>query len=63
MAPLFDYKCSQCDHVWEVLVKSSEVGTHSFCVKCGSEGQVQLSAHATYKIKGDNSASTRPKKG
>lgn len=33
--PLYEYKCSQCDHLFELLLRNSDE-TPGTCPKCGS---------------------------
>lgn len=63
--PIYEYRCAHCDTTFESLSMPSEArhgGT--ICPKCGTIGAERIpSTFGNYKIKGDNSASTRPIKG
>lgn len=63
MAPLYDFDCPVCHHRFETLIRKSEEFEEVQCPKCGGrELQMRISVPGTYQIKGDNSASTRPRK-
>jgi putative FmdB family regulatory protein len=60
--PLRDFFCYDCHKTFEALVRNSDELLEQKCIHCESTKlQLQLSAHSGYSIKGDNSASTRPK--
>lgn len=42
--PLFDYRCSQCNHSFELLVKSSTIPTCPACASTQVDKQVSLPA-------------------
>lgn len=57
--PFFRFKCNKCEHVYTELLKYGESST---CPACSSKDVVkQITAPGGYKIKGDNSASVKPK--
>jgi putative FmdB family regulatory protein len=61
MSPLYDYRCPNdaCDKRFESLTQPWEPVR---CPECFSYPcERQISAPSNYQIKGDNSASTRPK--
>ncbi len=35
--PLYEYKCSECEHVFEELVSASAIDSSPVCPSCGSE--------------------------
>jgi len=45
--PLYEYKCSECNLVFEELVKSAEGSESMPCVKCGKNAVRQISAVAS----------------
>lgn len=56
--PIYEYACMRCMRTWEVI------GWHGMnvrCEKCGDRAKRVPSAAGGYHIKGDNSASQRPK--
>lgn len=58
--PLKEIQCGDCGHVWETILGIGEPPEP--CVHCESTRVVTLpSSFGGYKIKGDNSASVRPK--
>lgn len=58
--PLKDVLCKECGHLWEEILNHWDDTPN--CVQCDStKTEKLLSAHAGYGIKGDNSASVRPK--
>jgi putative FmdB family regulatory protein len=60
--PLFDFKCKSCGHEFEAIQKND--AETILCPSCNTWFcEKLLSKVGTYFIKGDNSASTRPKKG
>jgi putative FmdB family regulatory protein len=62
MAPLYDFECVSCHHRFESLLRKPEEISEVACPQCGHEQlQMRFSAHAGYSIKGDNSASVRPR--
>lgn len=58
--PIYEYLCQWCGTTKEFIVKPGEI----YSVECPGcehpEMTRQMSAHGGYKIKGDNSASTKP---
>lgn len=62
--PLRDLICQDCGHVMEdILVQNQGDLDAEFCCKCESKKlQIAFSSPSTYFIKGDNSASVRPKR-
>jgi putative FmdB family regulatory protein len=48
--PLFDYECTSCGHVQELLVPSN-LDTDIPCSKCGAQSK-KLPSVASFKIKG-----------
>ncbi len=62
--PLYIFECTDCDKRFEALMKVDDgIEAAGPCPQCGST-QVQrcMSAPGFYSIKGNNSASTTPKK-
>ena len=39
--PIYEYRCPQCEHAFELLVKSAAQGSQSSCPSCGSQKIVQ----------------------
>lgn len=60
MTPLYTFYCENCKQETVTLVKVSE---RVECEGCNRMLTKRLSACISYKIKGDNSASTSPKRG
>lgn len=59
--PLFEYECMDCQHRFESLERNPDK-PEAYCPRCGfHQLQRLLTSHAGYSIKGDNSASVRPK--
>lgn len=60
--PIYEYKCKLCKEITESLMMPWEKKDESvICQKCGGRAYKIMSAHGGYDIKGDNSASERPK--
>jgi len=60
--PLFDFKCNNenCELLFEVFIKTG--GEVITCPACGTDDCVkQMNTYGGYHIKGNNSASQRPK--
>ena len=61
MPPIHDYECVTCHIRFEFSRLTSQDVPK--CPKCGSQQlELKVASHASYKIKGNNSASTTPKK-
>lgn len=59
--PIKEYVCTDCAYQFETVVKPGEAPDE--CPRCeGKQLQGCFSFPANYTIKGDNSASTRPKR-
>lgn len=60
--PIYAFHCRACDKPFESLMRPTDPVV---CPGCGAKEQADklITAPATYEIKGDNSASTRPKGG
>jgi putative FmdB family regulatory protein len=57
--PIYRFECNECKQEFESISKPFEPGQ---CPKCLTVNCTKLiSSHSNYEIKGDNSASTRPK--
>ena len=56
--PIFDLKCTSCDHEFESLCSSEKLTP---CPVCGAPTEQAISTFGGYTISGNNSASTRPK--
>ncbi len=63
--PLRDLVCQDCGHTMEdILIQNQRDLDAESCCKCeSSKLKIAFSSPSTYFIKGDNSASTRPKGG
>jgi putative FmdB family regulatory protein len=62
--PLRDIECQDCKHKFEVLLSQKDDIQELKCESCGSiQLQFCFSYPGDYQIKGNNSASTRPRKG
>lgn len=63
MPPIYDYLCKDCAHIFEEFISSRDSADHTLtCPHCETETAERLpSAPGGYHIKGDNSASVRPK--
>ncbi|MDZ7270423.1 MAG: zinc ribbon domain-containing protein [candidate division KSB1 bacterium] len=40
--PIYEYKCSSCGHVFDVLQKVGETGEHLRCPRCGAERPTRM---------------------
>lgn len=59
MSPIFEYECSMCGNRAEILRLSGSEAPEAVC--CKQPMERAISSPSNYQIKGDNSASTRPK--
>jgi putative FmdB family regulatory protein len=62
--PIFEVQCGDalCAHVFEVIAKSKEALASDSCPQCGYEKlEHLLTSPGGYHIKGNNTASQRPK--
>lgn len=65
--PLYDYECMECGKVVGFILKHGEQPNPFYCTIAADEERgcpmvKRISAHGSYSIKGDNSASITPKK-
>jgi putative FmdB family regulatory protein len=60
--PLYSFKCTDCEHEFDEIFRLSENSDSTDCPKCEGESFRVLTAPKSYTIKGDNSASTTPRK-
>jgi putative FmdB family regulatory protein len=61
--PLIEFECQECGAVFDSIISRKE-DEKVECPKCSSSlVKEQLSAPSNYYIKGNNSASTRPRTG
>jgi putative FmdB family regulatory protein len=58
--PIFDYQCTACPERIELFRRHSDAPTIG-CQKCGADMTKSVSSIGGYSIKGNNSASVRPK--
>lgn len=59
--PIYVYRCESCDKEVEHLLSRLEAeGADTLPCECLGQMTKQFTFHAGYKIKGDNSASTKP---
>lgn len=62
MTPMYDYKCDKCEKCFEELGSIRSDTQITKCPDCGADAQKQVVAIKSYTIKGDNSASTTPRR-
>lgn len=61
--PLFALKCRKCEYETDSLLKSKDEAATEACAQCGTVGMdTPLTSHGGYTIKGNNGASTKPRK-
>lgn len=61
--PTYDYKCLDCGHQFEQHVKLHDFHQNQKCEKCGSfNTQREVAAVKSYRVSGDNSSSTTPRR-
>ena len=59
--PIYEWHCPYCSKDFETISKPMAPAE---CPECRTKDCIRLiSSHSNYEIKGDNSASTRPKGG
>jgi putative FmdB family regulatory protein len=62
--PIKEFECEDCQTVYEALIRNTQDLKEVSCPKCSSiKAQVRLTFPSNYEIKGNNSASVRPKRG
>ena len=49
--PIYDYKCSKCEHQIEVIQKVNDE-PKTFCTKCKSESLKKLVSAPSFRLKG-----------
>ena len=49
--PIYDYKCSKCEHQIEVIQKVNDE-PRTFCTKCKSESLKKLVSAPSFRLKG-----------
>ena len=49
--PIYDYKCSKCEHQIEVIQKINDE-PRTFCTKCKSESLKKLVSAPSFRLKG-----------
>lgn len=62
--PIYDLNCADCGATYEYLLRKANEMADEECKACGSKKLSPSSAptaHGGYTIKGDNSASRRPR--
>jgi putative FmdB family regulatory protein len=60
--PIFLFVCDDCGRHFESIIKADEIKDQR-CIACNSEYVVRaITSHGDYAIKGNNSASTRPRR-
>lgn len=61
--PIREFECLECLSTFDTLVRNQADMEETRCPKCNSSQlESVLTVPGNYTIKGDNSASTRPKK-
>ena len=59
--PIFDFRCSECDHVFDELVKSADATEAVQCSKCGSKKVERLvSVFAASGSRSEGAGGPRP---
>lgn len=62
--PIYEFQCNSCGHIFEKIVGRHDRNTEDLaeCPHCNTQtGRYLPSAHGGYSIRGDNSASVRPR--
>jgi putative FmdB family regulatory protein len=61
--PILSFECLDCHKQYDSLVRNEDDKQHLECPSCHSENWQQcLTYPSNYEIKGNNSASVRPKR-
>lgn len=50
--PIYEYKCQECDHVFEDMVLSSKDSGPDKCPKCGAPNVSRLISGTNFQLKG-----------
>lgn len=60
--PIYEYLCSKCAYIFEEFVGHNDPEAHAECPHCEAPTATRLpSAIGAYHIRGNNSASVRPR--
>ena len=60
MSPIYSFRCSKCEHEYEQITNYNCDGVK--CPECGCpEWEKLITSFGGYQMRGDNSASVRPK--
>lgn len=61
--PWYEYSCPNCNIIFDMVRPISEWDKNGLCPECAyEECPKTVTAHGSYSIKGNNSASVTPKK-
>ncbi len=55
--PIFEFKCSKCEDLFEVLFKKNDEELEMKCPKCGSDDFERVMSSTHYSMSGSSSAS------
>ena len=58
--PIFEFKCIQCNEVFEFLFLSEEDKKEMKCPKCSSEDLERVMSTTNFSVKGSSSATSQP---
>ena len=51
--PMYQYRCTKCDHVFEKLVRMSAVLHKQDCPKCETVAEKQVTAPVGFDLRGE----------
>ncbi len=52
--PIFEFKCLQCGHIFEMLFRVSKEETHLVCPECGGDTLERVVSVTNYLMGGGN---------
>ena len=59
--PMYGYYCSNCNHIFEMIVPMKDAEKEQPCEKCQAQASRTIDNFGSYEIKGNNSASLSPR--
>jgi putative FmdB family regulatory protein len=48
--PIYEYKCTDCDNIFEILTTSSKLEDKVLCSKCKSDNVTKLMSAGSFKL-------------
>jgi putative FmdB family regulatory protein len=58
--PIYEYKCNDCDHIFEIITTSSKADEKVQCSKCKSEKVNKLMSAGSFRLNSGSSLPSAP---